>query len=146
MAAQKETDLSGDWRFEMDRQDAGILEKWYIRELSDEIRLPGSMPEKLKGDRPNVHTRWTASLNDSSFYFNPSMKRYRMEENFKVPFFLTPERYYVGVAWYQKQIDIPKDWKNQRIVLFLERPHIETTVWVKNRMAGMQNSLCVPHI
>lgn len=73
VAAQKETDLSGDWRFEMDRQDAGILEKWYIRELSDEIRLPGSMPEKLKGDRPNVHTRWTARLYDSSFYFNPSM-------------------------------------------------------------------------
>ncbi len=113
--------------------------------LTDQIELPGSMPERLKGDLPNVHTQWTASLYDSSFYFNPAMERYRIEENFKAPFFLTPQRYYVGVAWYQKQVNIPLDWKNERIILFLERPHIETTVWVNNRKAGMQNSLCIPH-
>lgn len=42
-------------------------------------------------------------------------------------------------------MNIPADWKGERILLFLERPHIETTVWVNGQKTGMQNSLCVPH-
>ncbi len=143
---QKEIDLSGDWQFEIDREDEGVKQSWFSRKLNDNIKLPGSMQEHLKGDLPNVNTQWTASLYDSSFFFNPAMERYRLEENFKVLFFLTPLRHYVGVAWYQKSIDIPKDWKNERIILHLERPHIETTLWVNNQEVGMQNSLSVPHI
>jgi hypothetical protein len=52
----------------------------------------------------------------------------------------------VGVAWYQKEVVIPSSWKGKRIVLSLERPHIETTVWVNDKKVGMQNSLCVPHV
>ena len=63
----------------------------------------------------------------------------------KFPFFLTPDKHYVGAAWYQKEVNIPADWKGERILLFLERPHIETTVWVNGQKTGMQNSLCVPH-
>ena len=74
------------------------------------------------------------------------MEKYRMEGQVKLPFFLTPDKHYVGVAWYQKNVTIPSDWKGDRIILFLERPHIETTVWVNNREIGMQNSLCVPHV
>ena len=33
--------------------------------------------------------------------------RYRQSDNFKVPFWLQPEKYYTGVAWYQRDIDIP---------------------------------------
>lgn len=143
---KKTIDLSGEWTFQPDREDVGYTRKWYNKPLDDVIILPSSMPEMLKGDRPNVHTQWTASLYDSSFFFNPYMEKYRMEENFKAPFFLTPDRYYVGVAWYQKEVNIPADWKDERIVLYLERPHIETTVWVNNKQAGMQNSLCVPHV
>jgi beta-galactosidase/beta-glucuronidase len=52
----------------------------------------------------------------------------------------------VGVAWYQKEVTIPSNWKNKRILLFLERPHIETTLWINNKEVGTQNSLCVPHV
>lgn len=144
--AQKHIDLSGKWQFQIDRDDSGVKEQWFKKQLSDHITLPGSMPEMLKGDNPNIHTQWTGSLYDSSYYFNPYMEKFRTEENFKVPFFLTPDKHYIGVAWYQKDVIIPSDWKNERIVLFLERPHIETTVWINNKEAGMQNSLCVPHV
>ena len=144
-AQDKLIDLSGDWQFEIDRQNNGEQEKWYNRKLSDQITLPGSMAEQLKGDRPNVHTQWTASLYDSSFFFNPAMAKYRTDENFKVPFFLTPQRYYVGAAWYKKEVDIPENWKDDRAVLFFERPHTETTVWINGREVGMQNSLSVGH-
>ena len=139
-------DLSGKWDFQIDREDTGVKEQWFRKILEDHINLPGSMPEKLKGDEVTVHTQWTGSLYDSSYYFNPYMEKYRMEGQVKLPFFLTPDKHYVGVTWYQKNVTIPSDWKGDRIILFLERPHIETTVWVNNREIGMQNSLCVPHV
>ncbi len=144
-AQQKSLDLAGSWNFQIDRTDAGEQETWYSKKLDDRINLPGSMPEKLKGDDVTAQTRWTGSLYDSSYYFNPYMEKYRVEGNVKMPFFLTPDKHYVGVAWYQKEVLIPATWKKERVVLFLERPHIETTVWINNRKVGMQNSLCVPH-
>lgn len=140
-------DLSGTWKFQIDRDDTGVKDRWFGKELTtDHINLPGSMPEKLKGDDVTVRTRWTGSLYDSSYYFNPYMEKYRMDGQVKLPFFLTPDKHYVGVAWYQKTVRVPANWKGQRIVLFLERPHIETTVWVGQKKVGMQNSLCVPHV
>lgn len=139
-------DLSGKWNFQIDRQDMGVKEQWFRKSLDDSINLPGSMPEKLKGDNVTARTQWTGSLYDSSYYFNPYMEKYRIEGQVKLPFFLTPDKHFVGVAWYQKKVTIPSDWKGERIVLFLERPHIETTVWVNAKEIGMQNSLCVPHV
>ena len=57
LSAQKIIDLSGKWSFSIDRQDNGEKEKWFSHTLNDFINLPGSMPEKQKGDevpqRPN---------------------------------------------------------------------------------------------
>lgn len=139
-------DLSGKWDFQIDRQDAGIKEKWFQKKLEDHINLPASMPQRLKGDEVTARTQWTGSLYDSSYYFNPYMEKYRIEGQVKLPFFLTPDKHYVGVAWYQKKVTVPSDWKGERITLFLERPHIETTLWVDAKEIGMQNSLCVPHV
>ena len=138
--------LSGQWKFQIDREDAGVKQRWFNKQLDDCINLPGSMPEKLKGDEVTIRTQWTGSLYDSSYYFNPYMKKYQVEGNMKFPFFLTPDKHYVGVAWYQKKVAIPSNWKGERITLFLERPHIETTVWVNQQELGMRNSLCVPHV
>ncbi len=144
--AQTSLDLSGKWNFRIDRQDRGEQEKWFDRTLDDSIELPGSMPQRLKGDDITTKTEWTATLYDSSYYYNPYMEKYREEGNIKLPFFLTPDKHYVGVAWYQKEVVMPKEWKGERIVLFLERPHIETTLWINGKKVGMQNSLCVPHV
>ncbi len=50
-----------------------------------------------------------------------------------------------GVAWYRKKVYVPKDWKGQRITLFLERPYIATTVYVNGREVGHQMSISTPH-
>ena len=138
-------DLSGEWQFQIDRNDEGELQGWFNQPLNDVILLPGSMPERLKGDDVSIRTQWTGSLYDSSYFFNPAMEKYRVDGNVKLPFFLTPDKHFTGVAWYQKEVSIPTVWKGQRIVLFLERPHIETTVWINGQKAGMNNSLCAPH-
>jgi hypothetical protein len=125
--------LSGEWKFQIDRKDVGVKEQWFRKSFDDGINLPGSMPEKLKGDDVTIRTQWTGSLYDSSYYFNPYMEKYRIDGKVKLPFFLTPDKHYVGVAWYQKEVIIPSGWKGERISLFLERPHIETTVWINKR-------------
>ncbi len=112
---------------------------------NDYVMLPGSMLTNDKGDIVSVNTRWTGSLYDSSFYFNPYMAKYRVEGQMKFPFFLTPERHYVGNAWYRRSIYVPKNWNDRRITLFLERPHIETTIYVNGQRVGHQMSLSTPH-
>lgn len=143
---QKKIDLQGTWRFDIDAQDKGLTEQWYSRMLNDEIVLPGSMTENRKGDAVTLHTDWTASIYDSSFFFNPRLEKFRKQDNLKLPFWLTPIKYYVGAAWYQRDVVIPNSWKGERITLFLERPHTETMLWINDKEVGMQNSLSVPHV
>lgn len=143
---QKKIDLQGKWRFDIDAQDKGLTERWYARMLNDEIVLPGSMTENRKGDEVTLHTDWTASIYDSSFFFNPRLEKFRKQDNLKLPFWLTPLKYYVGAAWYQRDVVIPASWKGERITLFLERPHTETILWINDKEVGMQNSLSVPHV
>ncbi|MBQ0057924.1 MAG: beta-glucuronidase [Bacteroidales bacterium] len=128
-------DLSGVWRFSMGPSAT----------LDDNISLPGSMLTNGKGDLVTVGTQWTGSLYDSSFYYNPRMEAYRHDGEMKFPFFLTPERHYVGTACYARTIDVPADWEGQPVTLYLERPHIETTVFVNGDSIGHQMSLSVPH-
>jgi hypothetical protein len=141
-----EINLAGNWHFEIDRNDKGVTEKWYSRNLSDVIKLPGSMAEFLKGDEITLKTKWTGSIYDSSFYFIPRLEKYRQPGNIHIPFWLTPAKHYVGAAWYQKEVNIPKNWKGKRIILHLERTHIETRVWVNDKEIGLQNSLVAPHV
>ena len=111
----------------------------------DYVILPGSMLTNGKGDPVSVKTPWTGSLYDSSFYFNPYMEKYRVEGQMKFPFFLTPERHYVGPAWYRRKVYVPRDWSGLPITLYLERPHIETKVYVNGHEVGRRMSLSTPH-
>lgn len=144
--AQQTTDLSGTWEFELDRHDTGKTENWQNRKLTDNIVLPASMVERLKGDDISVETKWVGSLYDSSYFYNPYLKKYRQPGNMKLTFFLTPDKHYVGTAWYRKTVSLPKaDTANRRYILYLERPHIQTTIYVNGQEAGSDRSLCVPH-
>ena len=131
--AQQHIDLSGEWKFRSERE-TGV------------VRLPGSMLTNGKGDEVTVNTKWTSSLYDSSYYFNPYMARYRQAGQMKFPFFLTPDKHYVGNAWYERTVMVPKRWKGKPVMLYLERPHIETTVLVNGQRVGHQQSLSAPHV
>jgi hypothetical protein len=137
--------LAGQWRFQLDRGNAGLPEQWFERSLPDKIRLPGSLPAQGVGDDVSVETKWTGGIVDKSWFTAPEYAEYRKPGNIKVPFWLQPEKYYVGVAWYQRDIDIPPDWEGKRVVLMLERPHWETRLWVDGQQVGSNNSLSTPH-
>ncbi|HVT90366.1 MAG TPA: hypothetical protein VHD56_16050 [Tepidisphaeraceae bacterium] len=139
-----EMSLAGEWHFALDRNNTGETDRLFARELPDHARLPGSMHEQGLGDPPSAQTKWTAQIG-VQFLNNAPWNQYAKEGDFKTPFWLTPLRYYVGPAWYQREVEIPASWSNKRIVLMLERPHWETVVWVDDKLMGMQNSLGVPH-
>ena len=130
--AQNTLSLAGTWRMDS-------------RLEAQEVTLPGSLLTNGLGDDVTVNTRWTGSLYDSSYYHNPFMEPYRHAGQMKFPFFLTPSKHFVGEVTYSRMVRVPKAWKKQRVTLFLERPHIETTVWVNGHEVGHQMSLSVPH-
>jgi len=137
--------LAGQWRFQLDRTDAGVSERWFERGLPDKIDLPGSLPAQGVGDAVTTNTSWTGTIVDQSWFTAPEYARYRQPGNVKVPFWLTPQKYYAGAAWYQREIEIPEGRRGKRVVLSLERPHWETRVWLDSRILGTNNSLATPH-
>jgi hypothetical protein len=139
-------DLSGEWQFRMDPEDRGAGEEWFVKELPETVLLPGSMAENGKGNDVTLRTKWTGGINNAQWYDDPDYAPYVDSANVRFPFWLQPEKEYTGAAWYRKEISIPDDWLNKTVLLTLERPHWETTVWVNGKKAGMQNSLAVPHL
>src|SRR5262249_2798394 len=122
--------LEGAWHFQLDRADIGIKERWFERILPDRVKLPGSLPAKGIGDDISVDTKWTGDIVDKSWFTAPEYAKYREPGHVKVPFWLQPQKYYAGAAWYQRDFTIPQRWQGKRVVLTLERPHWETRVWV----------------
>lgn len=143
----KETtiDLSGSWNFRLDEEEKGEEEQWYKTRLPGEIQLPGALRDYAIGNEPTLKTDWTGSIYDSSWYFNPAMEKYRQAGNIKFPFWLTPVTHYKGMAWFQKDLDIPAHWAGRDLILDLERPHWQTKVWLDSVVVGSDNSLSVPH-
>lgn len=137
--------LEGQWNYRLDANDVGLEEKWYETEFSESLLLPGSLNTNGIGDLVSVNTPWTGSMWNDTWYKSDFYEKYRSPENTKVVFWLTPDKYYVGKAWYQKKVTIPKEWKDKLVTLHLERCHWETTLWVDGKKIGTQNSLSVPH-
>jgi hypothetical protein len=142
---QQKNDLSGEWSFALDPDDVGITEQWFEKKLADHIKLPGSLQEQGFGFDVEVHTKWTGHIADDSWYKAKEYEKYREKGNVKIPFWLQPEKHYVGVAWYQREIDIPDSWGGKYIELELERTHWETTLYVNGKEIGKNNSLHTPH-
>ena len=112
--------IAGDWRVRLDPNDAGMAEEWFKNpsQSSERIHLPGSTDEQHLGNK-NVG----CDLGH-----------------------LTHADFFVGPAWYEREITIPEAWKGEHITLFLERGHWETRAWLDGYPLGLQNSLSTPQV
>jgi hypothetical protein len=110
--------LEGTWRFAMDTSGTGIENQWYAITLSDSVKLPGTMDENKKGI-VNTNT-------------NETMR-------------LSRELMYSGMAWYQKEIDIPEKWSGKNIRLIMERTK-PTKVWVDSIPAGENSDILTQQV
>lgn len=137
--------LQGQWLFALDPNDQGLAEQWYNKSLNDTINLPGSLQEQGYGNDIGIETPWTGWVVDKSWYNSPLYEKFRQPGNIKVPFWLNPDKHYVGVAWYQKEVEIPTSWADRPIELELERTHWETTLFLDGVEMGKHESLSTPY-
>jgi hypothetical protein len=137
--------LSGAWRFALDRDDQGVGQRWYGRALEQRIQLPGILNAQGHGDEITAQTPWVLSLYDKNWHQREDYKAYTAAGKVKVPFLSQPPRHYLGAAWYQRDIEVPRSWQGKRVVLFLERPRWGSTVWVNEREIGSNRSLVAEH-
>jgi len=123
--ARQVVDLSGSWRFKRDDNKQGINQNWFATILPSngagpsEIALPGTT-DQAKAGIPNPAPPSLSGL------YRPNL--------------------YTGPAWYQREIDIPLEWKGKSITLFMERTHWVTRAWLDGKPLGTQESLIAPHV
>lgn len=138
--------LEGEWRFALDLGNSGIEERWFDQTLDGRVLLPGDLTSQGIGNPITVDTPWVGSVFDASYYKAERFAPYREPDNIKVPFWLQPELYYAGPAWYQRKITFDDAWVGKRVTLSLERPHWKTTVWLDGREIGSDVSLSTVHV
>lgn len=146
-AAESPLPLAGDWAFELDRGDVGLTQPqpWYSRPLAQRIHLPGVLQAQGFGDEISTTTPWVLSLHDRNWHLRKDYQDHTRPGEVRVPFLSQPPRHYLGVAWYQRDVDIPAAWNEKRVILSLERPRWESRVWLDTSEVGRCNSLCAPH-
>lgn len=142
---QTKEDLSGEWSFRIDPYDQGLDEKWYSQNFPDQIHLPGSLQEQGYGNDVDENTVWYSGELDGIWRTSPIYEKYRKPGNIKIFEWLQPAKHYIGAAWYQRKIAVPSTWKEKHIVLFLERVHWSSTVWIDGHLIGSERSLAAPH-
>jgi hypothetical protein len=114
-----EIDLSGKWGFQTDVMDfrRGSLSPRYKHTLQETITLPGITDDHQVG--------------------------------YKVPYRyidrLTRKYEYMGPAWYQRDIEIPKEWKGKRIFMYFERTHWLSSIYVDTKEVSKIDYISVPH-
>jgi len=142
------TSLAGSWRFALDRTDAGVNAGWFKKSLASpaNISLPGILQTQGYGDEITAETKFIAALpRDMRWYLLPQYKKYTVPGNVQVPYLSQPVRHFLGVAWYQRDIDVPAAWDGKRLELMLERTRWQTDVYIDDKLIGSNRSLVAPH-
>ena len=86
--------LAGQWRFQLDRQDVGVKERWFERPLELRLKLPGALQNQGFGDKIVLDTPWIGGvgyggdITTDRWLTKPEYAKYRQPDNIKVPFFL----------------------------------------------------------
>ena len=145
LPAAEKISLAGKWQFALDKTDKGAQENWFDQSLTGKITLPGVLQSQGFGDEISQNTPWVLSLYDKNWFLREDYKDFAVLGNTKVPFLSQPPRHFLGAAWYNREIEIPANWQGKRIVLFLERPRWESTVWIDGVKIGSNLSLVAPH-
>ena len=138
--AKDRIDLAGEWRFRLDPEGIGVEKQWFARELPDRIALPGTTDQARKGYPLRTDSMdYAVSVVDAEWPGKPQAARADEAGH------LVREWLYIGKAWYQRDVDIPRAWAEKRVHLTLERVLWASEVWIDGRRAGGCDSLATPH-
>ncbi|HOW66199.1 MAG TPA: glycoside hydrolase family 2 TIM barrel-domain containing protein [Verrucomicrobiota bacterium] len=132
--------LRGSWRFALDPDGIGQAQEWYRRDLPDRITLPGTTDQAGKGypldpDRMNyavdvLRTQWPGT---------------QLPQRADEAGTLVRDPLFIGKAWYQRDLLIPRAWENRHLQLRIERALWRSRVWLDDRFVGTCDSLVADH-
>lgn len=136
--------ISGTWRIALDPDNTGrsVLDEGSTGAGS--VWLPGSLQQQGFGDEPRADSPWIGDVREAE-WARPEYDGYRDADNFKMPFWLQPERVYVGPAWYERTISVPAAWAGMRVIASFERVHWVSEAWLDGASLGTRESLSTPH-
>lgn len=128
--------LAGEWQFQMGYEDANPAKVSFC----DKIQIPGIMQAQGYGEDISTKTPWVSSLHDPLWYLREEYQR-GQEDGVNVPFLSQPPKHYLGVAWYQREIETEEG--DYEFVISCTR--WKTEVYLDNMFVGRVISLCAPH-
>lgn len=116
-------DLSGEWSYETDLRNKGIVNKFYNKDLKNKgFSIPGSTCDNGIGKQYLSKTK---------------------EEDLRC----LRERYeYIGPFWIQRKIYIPPSFCGKNLTMVMERVNMTSMLWIDGKQVGRKVvSLSVPH-
>lgn len=136
--------LAGNWKFALDPTDEGLHKKWYLGNLSDTYLGNILFDVNTLADRNFV----TSLPNDIFLPTTTDLAGFGFPDDNPWINYLQRKNKYIGVAWYQKIIEIPQDWNGYVSELFLERVKWQSRVWVdgKEVAGGAKDGLVTSHL
>jgi hypothetical protein len=137
--------LAGRWRVRLDPDDLGVREGWPARPLESGVPmgLPGTTEQAGLGVTPDPVTgEFPVAFPFTRF---PGVKETGQVDALG---FLVPRHMHLGPVWYERDIEVPRSWRDRRAILSLERTLWRTDVWVDGvevPSEGTEDSLAVAH-
>ncbi|PXX21826.1 sugar-binding domain-containing protein [Arenibacter sp. ARW7G5Y1] len=117
-AQERNINLSGAWKVTLNANNTAVDNSYGHSKMEGVIHLPSSLAQQGFG----VETKGS---------------------DYGV---LTPEYKYLGVAVFEKEIVIPKNWKDKQLTIFLERVLWQSKVFIDGKQLSTQDALGTPHI
>jgi hypothetical protein len=118
--------LSGIWHVTLDPKDEGIARHWFApgSSFDQKMPLPGTT------DQAGLGTIAPVLPGHPKKALQGLQRRVSFE----------------GPAWYQKDVEIPKNWEGKCVALRLERVLWASHLWIDGKDMGSADSLSTPHL
>jgi len=143
-SASDALDLSGEWHLRLDAEDKGVGANWPASQLAtgNRIKLPNTTDRAGFGFPLDTNTMLHAAPFPVTTRFPGVKEPMRADEHG----YLVRRHLFVGPAWYEREIEIPKAWKARRVNLRLERAMWQTDVWLDGQPVNSCDSLVAEHL
>ncbi len=119
-----------------------ILSIFFNANAQDNIDISGKWQVQLDQEKKGLNTAKSLDINLPGTLTEAGYGTKTEGSDFGV---LTPTHKYIGVAWYHREIEIPKNWKIKNIEILLERVLWESRVFIDGNELSMQDALGTAH-
>jgi len=117
-----------------------------FQRLSDRIQLPGILQAQGHGIEISTNTPWVLSLYDHAWFLRDDYLTVHSSRKRSRAFPVSATQALCWPRLVSARLGNSPAWAGRRVVLHLERPRWQTTVWLDSRQVGSNNSLVAPHV